>query len=120
MVHRACSSGWTLTRVTWTSSPIRNQRCTRIQLDFQFRASFGFEFEEDQSVRRAIIPNLPVDPSERSVEEEMNSRATRKRGNSSPALSTIPPKRKRCTQTDILGEHLNALPRKYNMSHIIF
>lgn len=112
MVHRACSSGWTLVRVSWTSSPIRNQLCTRIQLDFEFRATFGFEFEQSQSVRRAIAPNLPIDPSERSVEEEMNSRATRKRANQSPSLSTIPPKRKRSTQTDVLGEHLNALPCK--------
>ena len=110
MVHRACAAGWTLMEVHWTSTPIRNQRCTRIQIEFIFQASFGFEFEQDQSIRNAITPNLPLNPAIRAVEEEINSR---KRTNPSPTESSLPSKRKRGTQTDVLGEHLDSLPRMY-------
>ena len=112
MVHRACATSWTLMSVTWTSSPIRNQKCTRIQIQFQFRASFGFEFEQSQSTRRALAPILPIDPNEQAVDEELNARASRKRAHS-PAETTVPDKRKRGTQTDVLGEYLDSLPRKY-------
>ena len=112
MVHRACSNGWTLMRLSWTSSPIRNQKCTRIQLEFHFQASFGYEFEQSRSTQRAIAPILPVEPNERAIEDEMNSRSTRKRAHQSPTESTVPSKRLRGTQTNVLGEHLDSLPRK--------
>ena len=111
MVHRTCSERWTLTKLSWTSSPVRNQATTRIQIGIYYQASFGFEFAQTTSERLAIAPSLPVDPSARTIREH-EARNARKR-QSSPALSTIPPKRRCATQTDVHGTHMDQVERMY-------
>jgi len=111
MVHTACAARWQLTRLEWTSTVVRNQNLTRIQLSFFWQADFGFQFSEGMSERMAISPHVPINPSDRAIREEMNNRSARKR-NSSATETVVPSKKRRGTQTEVAGHHIDSLARK--------
>ena len=111
MTHTACTRRWKLMRLEWTSAVVRNQNLTRIQLTFVWQADFGFQFNADMSARLAVSPQIPINPSDRAIREELSSRSARKR-NSSSTETEVPPKKRRGTQTDVSGNQLNSLPRK--------
>jgi len=111
MVHTACARRWQLVRLAWTSSVVRNQHLTRIQLTFVWQADFGYQFHADMSGRLAVSPQMPINPSDRAIRDELNSRSARKR-NSSPTETVVPPKKRRGTQTDVSGPQMNSLARK--------
>ena len=113
MVHASASSSWTLYRLEWTSTNIRNQSCTRIQISFFFRANFGYEFSRSQSIRMAIIPQLHIDPSETIRQGEISQQNNRKRAIDSPSESVCPAKKRRGTQTEVQKVHLDRVPSKY-------
>ena len=117
MLHTQCATSWTLTDLTWTSCLVRNQDTCRVQIKIKFKENFGFEFHSDLATRMAVTPNLPIDPNERSIREEMDSRNKRNRQPSSPTESVAPPTKRRAmqTQTDIYGEHLSQVTRKYKI-----
>ena len=116
MTHTSCSSRWTLTECDWTSTQVRRQSTTRIQIAFAYRESYGFQFDQQQIVRQAIEPVLPLDPTAVGMDAiaEMRNNAKRKRA-ASPTLSEAPSGQKRIrvhTQTDIQLQHLDKIPRK--------
>jgi len=111
MLHSIASERWTLTRVEWTSSCVRNQDLTRIMITFHFQASYGYEFSSMMSERLAVSPNIPINPSDRSIQAEIESQATRKRS-SSPAVTVVPSKKRRGTQTVVQGSHLEQIERE--------
>ena len=110
MLHTTAASSWSMIKLSWTSSAIRNQRCTRVQIEVHYRSDFGFEFGQAQSIRMAVIPALPVDPSPATIRAELQARNERKRGNTSPTESEMPVKRRRGTQTTVQGNHLEKIP----------
>ena len=110
MTNTSCTARWTLIEVSWTSTQIRNQSTTRIQVAFKYQESFGYQFEQQQMIRQAVIPVLPLDPTVIGTVEEVHSR---KRGMTSPTNSEAPSKRKKVqTQTIIQSTHFDQLPRK--------
>ena len=117
LLHTACSARWTLVKLEWTSSPVRNQSTTRVQIGVYFKEDWGFEFSMNQINRSVVTPILPVDPTDVGIHRELNSRASNKRAREvlSPTESTAPPAKKQAvqTQTDIHGEHLDRVTRTY-------
>ena len=118
LLHTICAARWTLVRLDWTSSPVRNQNTTRTQICIHFKEDWAFEFSMDQMHRAVVSPALPVDPTDTNIHRELESRASNKRPCNvmSPTESTAPPPAKRQavqTQTDILGDHLDRVTRKY-------
>ena len=84
-------------------------------MKFYFRANFGYEFTRSQSIRMAIIPqhHLTIDPTESISQSDIDQQNPRKRAINSPAESTVPPKKKRGTQTEIQKAHLDRMPSKF-------
>ena len=114
MTTAQCASRWTLVQILWTSTQIRNQFTTRIQISFTFRESFGYQFDHHQMVQQATTAVLPIDPSMHAVYRELDSRGS-KRGMTSPSPSVAPETKKRkvqTTQTDLHNEHFERLPSK--------
>ena len=109
-----CAARWTLTRLTWTSTQVRNQGTTRIQISIVHQESFGYQFDHQQMIRQATTPVLPVDPSMPGVYQELETRGS-KRGMTSPSPSVAPDIKKRrvqTTQTDLHNAHFQRLPRE--------
>ena len=114
MTSSVCASRWTLTQLVWTSTQIRNQNTTRIQISFVYRESFGYQFDHQQMIRQVTTPIMPVDPTMTAVYQELESRGS-KRGMTSPSPSVAPETKRRrvqTTQTDLQNSHFQRLPRK--------
>ena len=111
MTHESCAARWTLTVCEWTSTQVRRQETTRIQVIFEYQESYGFQFDQQVIARQAMIPVLPLDPTAIGMDAVAEARS-RKRFLSSPTPSEAPQKKRAQTQTDVQSNHLDQLPRK--------
>ena len=112
MLSKSCAEGWDLVQLGWTSTQIRNQMTTRVQITFRFKESTAFAFYNTQRTIRAQHPNLlPVNPNiMHEIAEETNNR---KRVHSSPTESEYAPKKRQCSvQTICTGPMLDQLSTK--------
>ena len=101
-----------MVNLAWTSTQVRNQHTTRVQITFRFEESFAFSFRHTQMSMRAQVSNqLPINPNVTHELEEPS--ASRKRMHSSPTESEYAPKRRQCSvQTVCTGLMLDRLAQK--------
>ena len=111
MTHESCAARWTLTVCEWTSTQVRRQDTTRIQVIFEYQESYGFQFDQRVIARQAMIPVLPLDPTAIGM-DALDEARSRKRGLTSPTPSEAPNRKRVHTQTDVQSTHFNQLPRK--------